>query len=61
MPGLWALLIVCGVVVNQVILVAGCWLFALFLGEVLSVFHFFWQFVDCQVSFCFLVFGFPLW
>ena len=39
-PGLWALFVVCGGVVNQVFLVVGCCLFPLFLGEVLSVFRF---------------------
>ena len=40
-PGLWALFVVCGGVVNQVlsVLVVGYCLFPLFLGEVLSVFH----------------------
>ena len=59
-PGLWALFVVCGVVVNQVFLVIGCCLFPLFLGEVLSVFHFFWPSVGCQFSFFFLGFSVSL-
>ena len=58
-PGLWALFVVCGGVVNQVFLVVGCCLFPLFLGEVLSVFRFSGRLWTARSLFVSWFFGFP--